>query len=130
MVDYAGGVEGLGRLGKPSHRISWDEVIEYQPEIIVLSPCGFDANQVMEEAHVLASYQEWEKIPAFQSSRIHAVNASAYFSRSGPRVVDGLEILAHIIHPELFPENPHPEAVKIVPEELVRGKRTIETKYT
>src|SRR5216683_6838771 len=128
MVDYAGGVEGLGRLGKPSHRIGWDEVVEYQPEIIVLSPCGFDANQVIEEAHVLASYEGWEKIPAFQSSKIYAVNASAYFSRSGPRVVDGLEILAHIIHPELFPENPHPEAVRMVPRELVLGKRAIEAK--
>ena len=121
MVDYAGGVEGLGRFGKPSHRIEWDKVIEYKPEIIVLSPCGFDANQVMEEAHVLASYEEWDKIPAFQSSRIYAVNASAYFSRSGPRVVDGLEILAHIIHPELFPENPHPEAVKTVPKRMIRA---------
>jgi iron complex transport system substrate-binding protein len=128
MVDYAGGVDGLGRLGKPSHRIEWDEVVEYQPQIIVLSPCGFDANQVIEEAHVLASYHEWEKIPAFQSSRIYAVNASAYFSRSGPRVVNGLEILAHIIHPELFPENPHPEAVRTVPRELVLGKRAIEAK--
>src|SRR5713226_1696142 len=114
MVDYAGGVEGLGRLGKPSHRIEWSEVLEYQPEIIVLSPCGFDANQVMKEAHVLASYQEWEKIPAFQSSRIYAVNASAYFSRSGPRVADGLEILALIVNPKLSTENPHPEAVRMV----------------
>ena len=121
MVDYAGGVDGLGRLGKPSHRIGWDEVVEYKPDIIVLSPCGFDANQVMEEAHALASYENWDKIPAFQSSRIYAVNASAYFSRSGPRVVDGLEILAHIIHPELFPENPHPEAVKTVPKGMIRA---------
>ena len=121
MVDYAGGFEGLGRLGKPSHRIEWDQVVEYEPEIIVLSPCGLDANQVMEEAHVLASYTEWNEIPAFQSSRIYAVNASAYFSRSGPRVVDGLDILAHIIHPELFPENPHPEAVKTVPKGMIRA---------
>ena len=121
MVDYAGGFERLGRLGKPSHRIEWDQVVEYEPEIIVLSPCGLDANQVMEEAHVLASYTEWNEIPAFQSSRIYAVNASAYFSRSGPRVVDGLEILAHIIHPELFPENPHPEAVKTVPKGMIRA---------
>jgi iron complex transport system substrate-binding protein len=121
MVDYAGGVEGLGRIGKPSHRIEWNEVVDYQPEIIVLSPCGFDANQVMEEAHVLASYQGWEKIPAFLSSRIYAVNASAYFSRSGPRVVDGLEILAHIIHPEMFPENMHPEAVRIVPKGMIKA---------
>ena len=121
MVDYAGGVEGLGRIGKPSHRIEWDQVVEYKPEIIVLSPCGFDASQVMEEAHMLASYEKWDEIPAFQFSRIYAVNASAYFSRSGPRVVDGLEILAHIIHPELFPENPHPEAVKTVPKGMIRA---------
>ncbi|HWY28039.1 MAG TPA: cobalamin-binding protein, partial [Candidatus Sulfotelmatobacter sp.] len=96
MIDYAGGLDGLGHLGKPSYRLGWDEVVEYKPEIIILSPCGFDANQVMEESHVLSSYEGWEKIPAFQSSRIYAVNASAYFSRSGPRAVDGLEILAHI----------------------------------
>jgi iron complex transport system substrate-binding protein len=128
MVDYAGGIEELGCLGQPSHKIGWEEVVEYKPEIIVLSPCGFDADQVMEEAHVLATYADWEKIPAFQSSRIYAVNASAYFSRSGPRVVDGLEILSHIIHPKLFPENPHPEAVRMVPRELVLGKRIIEAK--
>jgi iron complex transport system substrate-binding protein len=120
MVDYAGGLDGLGRLGKPSSRIGWDEVVEYKPEIIVLSPCGFDANQVMAEAHVMASYKGLERIPAFQSARIYAVNASAYFSRSGPRVVDGLEILAHIIHPRMFPDNSHPEAVRTVPKELIR----------
>ncbi|HWY28465.1 MAG TPA: hypothetical protein VNW25_04305, partial [Candidatus Sulfotelmatobacter sp.] len=127
MIDYAGGLDGLGHLGKPSHRIDWDDVVAYQPEIIVLSPCGFETSQVMEEARVLSSYEGWEKIPALQSSRIYAVNASAYFSRSGPRVVDGLEILAHIIHSEMFPENPHPEAMKTVPKELVLGKRVIET---
>jgi len=120
MVDSAGGLDGLGRLGQPSHRIGWDEVVEYKPEIIVLSPCGFDAGQVMEEAHLLASYEGWEKIPAFQSSRIYAVNASAYFSRSGPRIVDGLEILAHIIHPVLFPQNPDPESIRIVAKEGIR----------
>ncbi len=104
MVDYAGGVEALGTLGKPSRRIGWDEVLDYKPEIIVLSPCGFDLDGVLKEVHVLASYSGWEKIPAFQSSNIYAVNASAFFSRPGPRVVDGLELLAHIIHPRLFPE--------------------------
>ena len=119
MVDYAGETDGLGRLGKPSHRIGWDEIVQYQPEIIVLSPCGFDANQIIEEAGVLSSYDGWERIPAFKDSRIYAVNASAYFSRPGPRIVDGLEILAHIIHPEAFPENPRPDALRSVPTELV-----------
>src|SRR5438094_1672605 len=67
MVDYAGGFEGLGRLGKPSHRIEWDQVVEYEPEIIVLSPCGFDLDGVMGELHELASYSGWENIPAYKS---------------------------------------------------------------
>ncbi len=114
MVDYAGGVEGLGTLGKPSRKIGWQEVLDYQPEIIVLSPCGFDLDGVLKEVHVLASYSGWEKIPAFQSSNIYAVNASAFFSRPGPRVVDGLELLAHIIHPRLFPEFYRPQDLRRV----------------
>jgi iron complex transport system substrate-binding protein len=106
MADYAGGFEGLGNLGRPSQKISWNRVVDYQPEIIVLSPCGFDLKGVIAESHVLSSYLGWDKIPAYKDSRIYAVNASAYFSRPGPRIVDGLELLAHIIHPELFPENP------------------------
>ena len=106
MADYAGAVEGLGNLGRPSQKISWNRVVDYEPEIIILSPCGFDLKGVKAESHVLASYPGWDKIPAYKNSRIYAVNASAYFSRPGPRVVDGLELLAHIIHPELFPENP------------------------
>src|SRR6266516_822648 len=121
MVDYAGGFEGLGRLGKPSHRIGWDEVLDYQPEIIVLSPCGFDLNGVMEELHVLASYTGWDGIPAFKSSKIYAVNASAYFSRPGPRIVQGLELLAQIIHPELFQEAARGEDVRRVDLSLVKA---------
>ncbi len=112
MVDCAGGTEGIGTLGQPSRKVEWEKIVEYQPEIIVLSPCGFDVKQVLDEVHVLSSYQGWDKIPAFQSSNIYAVNASAYFSRPGPRVVDGLDLLAHIIHPELFPRNYKENEVK------------------
>ncbi len=73
---------------------------------------GFDLKGVKAESHVLASYPGWDKIPAYKSSRIYAVNASAYFSRPGPRVVDGLELLAHIIHPELYPENPPDDSME------------------
>ena len=119
MINYAGGTDGLGHLGKPSRRVEWKSILEYRPEIIVLSPCGFDAGQVVNETTTLSTYDGWEKIPAFQSGGIYAVNASAYFSRPGPRIVDGLEILAHIIHPELFPESPHPDAVRVVPKKAV-----------
>ncbi len=119
MVDYAGGIEGLGHLGEPSSRIEWKRILEYKPEIIVLSPCGYDVNQVMKEAHVLSSYPGLETVPAFQSSKIFAVNASAYFSRPGPRVVDGLEILANIVHPEIFPETMHSTDVRVVDTTLL-----------
>jgi len=121
MVDYAGGFEGLSRLGKPSHRVEWTEVLNYQPEIVVVSPCGFDLDGVMGELHELASYSGWENIPAYKSRNIYAVNASAYFSRPGPRIVEGLELLAHIIHPELFPKTPGTDAVKRVDLDLVKA---------
>ena len=121
MVDYAGGFEGLGRPGKPSHRVEWTEVLNYQPEIIVVSPCGFDLNGVIGQLHELASYSGWESVPAYKSRNIYAVNASAYFSRPGPRIVEGLELLAHIIHPELFPKTPMADAVKRVDLGLVKA---------
>ena len=114
MVDYAGGIEGIGTLGQPSRKVEWEKIVAYQPEIIVLSPCGFDVKQALDEVHVLSSYRGWDKIPAFRSSNIYAVNASAYFSRPGPRVVDGLELLAHVIHPELFPRSPRVDDLRKV----------------
>ncbi len=121
MADYAGGTEGLGNLGRPSQKISWNRVVDYQPEIIVLSPCGFDLKGVKAESHVLASYSGWDKIPAYKNSKIYVVNASAYFSRPGPRVVDGLEILAHIIHPELFPENPPEDSMERLDQAFIKA---------
>jgi len=104
MIDYAGGIDNLGTLGKPSRKVEWKEIVEYEPEIMILSPCGYDVKQVLAEVHTLSAYSNWDDIPAFRTSNIYAVNASAYFSRPGPRIVNGLELLAHIIHPKLFPE--------------------------
>lgn len=103
MVDIAGGTDGLGGLGIPSSRITWERICDYQPEVIVLMPCGFDVPQTLRECHTLWALPGWSELPAVQASRVYAVNGGAYFSRSGPRLVDGLEILAPIVHPELFP---------------------------
>lgn len=121
MVEYAGGMEGIGNLGRPSQKIPWSKVVDYQPEIMVLSPCGFDLKDVVGEARVLESYPDWEKIPAFNNSRIYAVNASAYFSRPGPRVVDGLEILAHIMHPEIFTEDAPKDSVQQLALDFIKA---------
>ncbi len=121
MIDYAGGVDGIGTFGKPSRKVEWDEIVEYQPEIIILSPCGYDIKQVLAEVHALSAYSGWDKVPAFHSSNIYAVNASAYFSRPGPRIVDGLELLAHMIHPELFPESLPKDRVSRVDPGLIKA---------
>ncbi len=102
MVSMAGGKEGLGILGQPSEQIAWQEVLDFAPEIIILMPCGFDLQRTLIEAERLRSLPGWGGLPAVKQQRVFAVDGSAYFNRPGPRIVDGLEILAQIIHPEIF----------------------------
>jgi iron complex transport system substrate-binding protein len=108
MVSLAGGIEPLGTLGLPARRVSWEEVLSSSPEILILMPCGFDVERVLEEVHLVAGLPGWDTLPAVQRDAVFAVNGHEYYSRSGPRLVDGLEIMAYIIHPELF-RRPTPE---------------------
>lgn len=103
MVQIAGGTDGIGNHGTPSSQVTWDQVRAYQPEIIILMPCGADVPKTLSELDYVRDLPGWNEIPAVRASQVYAVNASAYFSRSGPRLVDGLELLAQIIQPELFP---------------------------
>jgi len=102
MVELAGGRNGLGEKGQTSGRTNWRDILEFDPEILVLMPCGFDVARTLMEAESLTQNPGWNDLPAVKNSRVFAVNGSAYFSRSGPRLVDGLEILGRIIHPEIF----------------------------
>ena len=101
LVELAGGRDVLGSPGAPSVTVSWDEVIAAEPEIVVVMPCGYDAPR----AHAEALTFERE-LAAVGARSVVAVNASAYFSRPGPRLVDGLELLAHIIHTACLPDAP------------------------
>ena len=103
MVEMAGGIDGLGVKGKPSVQIEWERVVKYAPEVVILMPCGFDVERAVREVPLLTRLPGWSDLPAVQRGQVYAVNATAYFSRSGPRLVDGLELLAKILHPELFP---------------------------
>jgi iron complex transport system substrate-binding protein len=103
MVQIAGGTDGIGNHGTPSSQVTWDQVRAYQPEIIILMPCGADVPKTLSELDYVRHLPGWDDLPAVRASQVYAVNASAYFSRSGPRLVDGLELLAQIIQPELFP---------------------------
>jgi iron complex transport system substrate-binding protein len=110
MVEIAGGVNGISKRGERSRRMEWREAIEFDPDVIVLMPCGFDIELTMNELWRVEKAEEWKMLRAVKSGEVYATNASPYFSRPGPRTVTGLEILAKIIHPELFnglevPEN-------------------------
>ncbi len=112
MVDIAGGIDCLAKAGQVSKKITWSMIQEYQPEIIILMPCGFTVERILEELDLLYRLPGWKDLPAIKDSRLFAVNGHAYFNRSGPRLVDGLEILAQIIHPEIFSWDATPDAAR------------------
>jgi iron complex transport system substrate-binding protein len=104
MVEMAVGINGLGSGGDPSRRMKIEEAVEYDPDIIVLMPCGFDINRTILEYKKLKDNKKWQELRAVQNGEVYAVNANEYFSKPGPRTITGLEILAKIIHPESYSE--------------------------
>jgi iron complex transport system substrate-binding protein len=101
LIEMAGGEDVLGFAGEPSRQASWEEVAAAQPEVVIVMPCGYDAARALVEAEDFA-----EKLRTVGADQVVAVNASAYFSRPGPRLADGLELLAHILHPDRVPTAP------------------------
>jgi len=101
LIEMAGGEDVLGFAGEPSRQATWEEVAAAQPEIVIAMPCGYDAARALVEAEDFA-----ERLRALGADQVVAVNASAYFSRPGPRLIDGLELLAHILHPDRVPHAP------------------------
>jgi iron complex transport system substrate-binding protein len=102
MVRIAGGVDEISREGSDSYRISWEDVLAWSPEIVVVMPCGFHLEKTVALAEKLSALPHWQDLPAVRSGRVFAVDASSYFARPGPRVVEGTELLAHLFHPETF----------------------------
>ena len=104
LVEIAGGYDPLGRKHQPSAQIEWQEVVHAQPEIIVLALCGYDIDRTRRDYEVLRRFPKFDSLPAARRDQVYLVNASAYFARPGPRIVDSLEILAGILHQEEFPD--------------------------
>ena len=119
LVEIAGGEEPLGRKGQDSARVQWQRVVEAQPGVLVLACCGYTAKRTLEDLRILQSYPGWEGLPAVQNGRVYVVDGCAYFSRPGPRVVDSLEILAEILHPEIFSGRFPDRGAARVPESTV-----------
>ena len=101
LVRLAGGTDGLGAEGRKSRTLDWAEVVAWRPEVVVISCCGFTAERAMQDVAVLEKVPGWTRVPAVQEGRVWVTDGNAYFSRPGPRLVDSLELLAHVIHPEL-----------------------------
>jgi iron complex transport system substrate-binding protein len=101
LIEYAGGIDLLGMSGEHSEQRSWDEVRAAQPEVVIVMPCGYDAERALKEAESYA-----DELASLGARRIVAVDAAAHFSRPGPRLIEGLEVLAHILHPDRLPEAP------------------------
>jgi iron complex transport system substrate-binding protein len=108
LVRLAGGVDVLGQDGQPSRTLAWKEVTASKPEVIVIACCGFGVGRTLEETSLLKNVPGWMDLPAVRSHRVYVVDGSAYFSRPGPRLVDSLELLAHLLHPDAVPR---PEGV-------------------
>jgi iron complex transport system substrate-binding protein len=101
IIQLAGGEDLLGMPGEPSERRSWEEVAAVRPQVVVVMPCGYDADRALTEAEAYA-----DELAALGAERIVAADAAAWFSRPGPRLVEGLEWLAHVLHPDRLPEPP------------------------
>jgi iron complex transport system substrate-binding protein len=103
LIEYAGGHDLFGLPGEHSEQRSWDEVRAAAPEVVIVMPCGYDADRALEEAEAYG-----DELASLGARRIVAVDAAAHFSRPGPRLVEGLELLAHILHPDRLPDAPVP----------------------
>lgn len=108
MVRLAGGEEILAEEGEPSGRLAWEDVFSAEPEVLVLMPCGFDTARALREARSLPAMDGWGGVPAVRSGRVWAVDANSFFSRPAPRLAEGVEILARLLHPGAFPDAPAP----------------------
>jgi iron complex transport system substrate-binding protein len=114
MIEHAGGIDLLGFAGEKSRVAEWSQIEALKPQIVITMPCGYDADRSAAEA-----YEHADRITPLRAERVVAVDASSYFSRPGPRLVDGIELLAHVLHPDLVGPPPVGRMVELDATTLV-----------
>jgi iron complex transport system substrate-binding protein len=102
LIDMAGGINLFGEAGKHSPWMSWEDLVASEPDIIIVSPCGFDIKRTMEEMHLISGRKEYAGLKAVKEGKIFVADGNQYFNRPGPRVLESLEMLAEMLHPEEF----------------------------
>ncbi len=110
MVELVDGVHGIGKTGELSKIISIEDIVEFDPDRIVIMPCGFDIERTCKEVMDLSKDKKWNSLKAVREQKTYVVDANSYFSKPSPRIVTGIEILAKILHPDLFKELEIPSA--------------------
>ncbi len=103
LVRLAGGRELIGKEGQPSRTTPWQEIVDANPEVLVIACCGFDTERARRDLPILASYPSIERLACVRTGNVYVMDGNAYFNRPGPRLVDSLEILAHVLHPRVYP---------------------------
>jgi iron complex transport system substrate-binding protein len=111
LVELAGGVDPVGRKGQPSRRVPWEEIHRADPDTVLLACCGFGVDRTLRELALIAGQAQWADLRAVREGRVFVADGSTYFSRPGPRIVDGLEMLAQMLHPEAMVGATAPAAV-------------------
>jgi len=102
MVEIAGGINGISITGERSRKMDFSEIVEFDPDILILLPCGFDLERIIIEYESLSHNQQWNSLRAVQTDMVFALDALSYFSRPSPRIITGIEILAKIFNPQPF----------------------------
>jgi len=116
LINIAGGEYALAEVGEHSTTLTWDSLSQYQPDVIILMPCGFKISQTQAELPAFTANSHWQGLPAVQNNKVFIVDGNAYLNRSGPRIVDSVEILAEILHPD--------ECAELAPAgAYIRGKK-------
>jgi iron complex transport system substrate-binding protein len=102
LVELAGGRSLFGIVGQHSPWLQWDQLVEANPEVIVFMPCGYDLQRTRRDAELLSHHAQWSSLKAAQTGQVYITDGNQYFNRPGQRLVDSLEILAEILHPQSF----------------------------
>ncbi|MGH8579068.1 MAG: cobalamin-binding protein [Gammaproteobacteria bacterium] len=103
LIELAGGIDCIGNRGKPSCTISWQMVLDAQPDVLFVANCGFDIERSLKDMPILEAQPGWSELPCVRQGRIYVADGHQYFNRPGPRLVDSLEMLAHALYPQVHP---------------------------
>lgn len=107
LISYAGGIDAYGNLNQPSETLTWETVRKCDPDVLFIACCGFDLERTLEDMPILENYPGWSEMSCVKNKRVYVCDGNAYFSRSGPRLIDSLAILAHALHPDVHPLPDH-----------------------